>query len=540
MTGSFYPSTLTVLLSLAINTVWTPTALAGDQDSVLVDSTPERPALQSTTPDSVSSTIHVEIERQFNNLRTDLLDQRADSIDSWLTVLALVFTFFGIIVAIAGFFGFSRFREIEAEARKSVDAAASFATKAGRITEDIIQNKEQSEDILRHLDARIAVENPEDMSQAIDLVHSNPDSTLLDNAVADALSLYSEGKIVESLRKWHAIAELAAEHDTDLAARAWLSVGFLVASKDLKYSITANDRAIRLNPTLGGAYVNRGAAKHALHQYDDAISDYNEAIRLDPSYANSYSNRGVSLAALGDYRAAIADHDRAIHLKPDQASFYANRGVAKDEIGEHEAAIDDHSRALRLDPKNAEYYSNRGVAKAGGRRYEEAIADHNKAIELEPSRAVLYDNRGNAQYAAGQHEVALIDYDKAIELQPTFAKAYNNRGNAYEAMSQHDDAIRDYDEALHHQVDFPEAYNNRGETRAELGQFESAIADYDEALRINPKLTEAFLNRGKANATLGRKVKARRDFEAAIRLGRTARTPNVAEEAKELLRNLGA
>ena len=187
-----------------------------------------------------ASTKDVETAKQFNKLRSELLDQRANSIDTWLAILALIFTFFGIIVAIAGFFGFSRFRQIEVESRKNAKAAEDFASQAQKSTEEIIKNREKSEDIIKTLTANAAAENPENVNELIDSVRRNPDATLLDNAVADAFSLYSQGKIIESLRKWHAIAELAEAHDPEMAARAWLSVGFLVAAQDLEYSITAN------------------------------------------------------------------------------------------------------------------------------------------------------------------------------------------------------------------------------------------------------------------------------------------------------------
>ena len=510
-----------------------PNAVAVSERRVIVVPSNARPEINSAVNE-------LEIDKRFNQLRSELLDERADSITLWLAVIALVLTFFGIIVAIAGFFGFSRFRQIEAEAKANATVAEDFARQAKLSTEEIVKNRDKSEDIIRTLTANAAAENPENVSELIDSVRSNPDSTLLDNAVADAFSLYSQGKIIESLRKWHAIAELAEEHDKELAARAWLSVGFLVATRDWEYSITANDRAIALNPSLVAAYVNRGAAKHALGRHEDAITDYDEAIRRDPDFANGYSNRGVALGAVGKYREAISDHDKAIELQPEQASFYANRGTAKDELGEYDGAIEDHDKAIELKPNHAEYYSNRGVAKAGAGRHSEAMADHNEAIRLEPRRAGIYNNRGTANLSAGEHEAALADFSKAIELQPNFAKAYNNRGNAYLALSQHDEAIQEYDEALRLNEKYAEAYHNRGEAKVELGQYEGAKDDYDIALGLKPRLGETLLNRAKVHLELQNRGEATKDLHSARQILVTEKKTKLANEAEELLAKVEA
>ena len=491
-----------------------------------------------TGPEIGSSVNELEIEKRFNQLRSELLDERANSINSWLTAIALVLTFFGIVVAIAGFFGFSRFRQIESEARANAKMAGDFANQARLSTEEIIKNREKSEDIINTLTANAAVESPENVSELIDSVRRNPDSSLLDNAVADAFSLYSQGKIIESLRKWHAIAELAEEHDKELAARAWLSVGFLVATKDLEYSITANDRAIALNPGLAPAYVNRGASKHALGRHEEAIADYDEAIRQEPGFANAYSNRGVSLAAIGKQRKAIADHDKAIELQPNQSSFFANRGTAKDDLGEHEAAIEDHDNAIRLKPNHAEHYSNRGVAKAGAEMHSEAIADHDEAIRLEPRRAALYNNRGTANLSADEFVAAIEDFSRAIELHPNFAKAYNNRGNVYLAMSRQEDAIGEYNEALRLNDKYAEAYNNRGEAKAELEQYDAAKDDYDKALQLNPRLGETRLNRAKVHLKLGDMAAAKEDLRFAHGLLASEGKTELSQESQELLAGL--
>ena len=75
-----------------------------------------------------------------------------------------------------------------------------------------------------------------------------------------------------------------------------------------------DDRAIRLKPDLGGAYINRGNAKQKLGQYEAAIADYDEAIRLNPALVEAYSNRGVAKAGLDLKDEARKDFEIALEL----------------------------------------------------------------------------------------------------------------------------------------------------------------------------------------------------------------------------------
>ena len=99
------------------------------------------------------------------------------------------------------------------------------------------------------------------------------------------------------------------------AARAWLSVGYLLAKESPEDSISAYGRAIRLKPGYAEAYYNQGVSKGELGRHDDAITDYDEAIRLKPDFAEAYSNRGHSKETLGQHDDAIADCNEAIRLK---------------------------------------------------------------------------------------------------------------------------------------------------------------------------------------------------------------------------------
>ena len=270
---------------------------SGTEDDTSVETDPPaRPA----TPGAVGE----EIQSRFNDLRSELLDDRAGYIDWWLAAMAIVLTFFGIVVAIAGFLGFRRFREIETEARKSVEATKQYETAVKDIRkriEDLLSESEERVQLIR-MNAEAAANNPAKANQAVKDTRKNPKASLTEKAIANALDLQQQGRNKEAIEKWRAIASIAQGTANNLAAEAWFSVGYLLQDKDPEGSISAYDRAIRLKPDLAEAYMNRGLAKGALERHEDAIADHDEAIRLKTGLGRSLLQPGHCEASVGATR----------------------------------------------------------------------------------------------------------------------------------------------------------------------------------------------------------------------------------------------
>lgn len=242
------------------------------------------PYTESVIPDAVK----VEIEHHFNKLESKHLDNRAASINRWLSVLGIVFTFFGIVVVVAGYVGYQRFEKIESKAQALV---GNF--------------KETYKEALVKLQALDeALEKAKLPSTQV----TDANGRKIDEKIAKDLSLREKGDIDKAIEEWKETAKLAKkEADNDLAARAWFFVGYLTREKVLgdpdkevlQDSIDAYSNAISLNPKYADAYYNRGLAKVELGQYRDAITDYDEAIRLNPNDVSASYNRSKTKQLLG-------------------------------------------------------------------------------------------------------------------------------------------------------------------------------------------------------------------------------------------------
>ena len=407
----------------------------GDENSTDKDTSVQSDPPVGPTP---AAAAEVEIQRRFNELRSELLDDRGAYIDRWLAVITIVLTFFGIVAVVGGYIGFKRFREIETDARNSTVVAAEHAQDAKRVVKEIEKTRDKADEIVRGMTAETAAGNPEEAKQAVLSVRENPRASLVDEAIANAISLQQQGKRDDAIERWRAVAHIAERSDDALAAAAWFSGAYLIQDENPEDALADYTEAIRLKPDYAEAYNNRGAVKYALGRHDDALADYAEAIRLKPDHANPYYNLGIVKAKLGRYEDALADYAEAIRLKPDHAGAFYNRGVAKAKLGRYEDALVDFAEAIRLKPDYAEAYTNRGVAKAQLGRYEDALADYAEAIRLKPDLAEAYVNRGNAKNALGLKDEARKDFETTLEL----ARNANNAG----VVAQAEQSLRDLDD----------------------------------------------------------------------------------------------
>ncbi|MDE2724255.1 MAG: hypothetical protein OXI59_12845 [Gemmatimonadota bacterium] len=54
--------------------------------------------------EEISHTDNAKLQNHFNQLRREFLDNRGKWLDRWLTTIAIFLTFFGIVVAVSGYF----------------------------------------------------------------------------------------------------------------------------------------------------------------------------------------------------------------------------------------------------------------------------------------------------------------------------------------------------------------------------------------------------------------------------------------------------
>jgi len=77
------------------------------------------------------------------------------------------------------------------------------------------------------------------------------------------------------------------------------------------------------------AYNERGLVWYERKSLDRAIADFNQALKINPNLVDALINRGSALRSKGDLDRAIADFDEAIRIDSNAATALHNRTLVR-------------------------------------------------------------------------------------------------------------------------------------------------------------------------------------------------------------------
>lgn len=101
-----------------------------------------------------------------------------------------------------------------------------------------------------------------------------------------------------------------------------------------------------------GTLVNRGVMLTRAKAYGDARRDLDEAIRLQPDLGEAWVNRGILRMADRRYDLALGEIDKGLALGVDEpAKAYYNRALAREGLGDAKGAWTDYRMAQTLAPE---------------------------------------------------------------------------------------------------------------------------------------------------------------------------------------------
>lgn len=103
---------------------------------------------------------------------------------------------------------------------------------------------------------------------------------------------------------------------------------------------------------LAATYVNRGVIWMSAMMVPEAKADFDAAIRTDPAVGEAYVNRGATLVAMKQYAEGVADidHGLALGCEEPQRAWY-NKGLAQEALGDLKGAYVSYMKAAELSPE---------------------------------------------------------------------------------------------------------------------------------------------------------------------------------------------
>ncbi len=283
---------------------------------------------------------------------------------------------------------------------------------------------------------------------------------------------------------------------------------------DYQQAIQDFDTALSLKPDLAHAYKNRAYAHWQLGHLVEAIADYDQSLERLPNLAVVYWERALVHQEMGELPAALADLNQFLIYNPYHGEAYLRRGNLQELRGELALAVADCDQAIACNPAVPAAYFQRGNLRASQQEYTLAIADYSQSLALDAQFAPAYQRRGAIYYQQGEVEKARYDYLQAIGLAPSAALYYQ-----YGLMA--DDrrmALDSFDRALALEPHRTKIYCQRAAIFQQEGQLDRALADYDRALEFEPESIEALCGRGVVRQKLADYGGASSDYQRAAHL----------------------
>lgn len=298
-------------------------------------------------------------------------------------------------------------------------------------------------------------------------------STASDESSVRSNSLTSRSKLVSAPR---------SATDFFFRALAHFQAGRFAAA------VADNSTALKLNPHLVPAYINRGISNGNLRNFKAEITDYTKAISLNPTLFQAFHCRGFRYLMQGNLNLAIADFDQALRLNPDYVLSYLYRGRAHylnySVPGTQDLAIADFEAVLRIEPQNSEAYLGIGIAQQNKGNFKLAASAYSKAIALDPRQSKAHYNRGILFFEGPDWEFAIADFTRAIQIDPLFTNAYTMRARTYQNHKKYALAIADFSSALAIDSKDANVIIWRSYAYCELGNIKLAIADQKRAKQL--------------------------------------------------------
>ncbi|CAG8456008.1 70_t:CDS:2 [Cetraspora pellucida] len=328
------------------------------------------------------------------------------------------------------------------------------------------------------------------------------------------------------------------------------------ALKSLMSELQSNPNDIKLLSVRGNVY-------RLLHQYNNALADFNHVLKLCPKYVFALLSRSKVYRVQELLFNARYDIDEALQLDPQNPKLLRNRGKINFLSKFHLNACEDLDESLKIE-EHPSGYRYRGKALLVMKKYSEAIADFNKALEMKPQneKYICFD-RGETLFKLGEFKKALSDLDKALEftqdlaiisqihqlrvsayeelghkqearlaleniikLQPTNLKVIHQHADLCESLSLYIDSLSNWNR-LYKLLDpksnleydkkaIKAVLLNRGRILTKLCRYEEALSDFNQGLKLFPQNVSLLCYRAEIYQQLGRHEEALNDLNNNI------------------------
>jgi len=233
-------------------------------------------------------------------------------------------------------------------------------------------------------------------------------------------------------------------------------------------------------------WLNEGNALYNLHQYEEALTAYEQARHLDSKNVAIYRSIATLLLDINRYENALTVLEQASQLTSQDAWIYTQKGIAMRNTRQEEAALAAHDQAIQLSPNDHWVLCEKAITLRAFKRYEEALPVHDQAIQANTNDAWGYVQKAITLRDLKQEGESLKVHDQAIQADPNSAWGYIEKAITLRGFKRYEEALIAHDQALQCKPNDPWYYSEKARTLRELKRYKEALVVFDQALQLRP------------------------------------------------------
>jgi tetratricopeptide (TPR) repeat protein len=195
-------------------------------------------------------------------------------------------------------------------------------------------------------------------------------------------------------------------------------------------------REIQLNRANAPAYNWRGLLHQDAKREDQAIADFSAALKIDPKLRSALLNRGSSYFFKDENAKALADYSACLAIDPKDSVVLGWRGMTYRKLAKYPEAQADFEAAIKLDSAN--HRALNGLAWLWATCPDDKIRDGKKAVEtaLQAYKTIGKFDAGYLDTVAAAYAES-GDFEQAVATQKGAIAAGSNDSHVMKQLKDH-------------------------------------------------------------------------------------------------------
>ena len=271
-------------------------------------------------------------------------------------------------------------------------------------------------------------------------------------------------------------------HVAEGQARAWLSLGHLLETRDADGAIEAYKQAALLDPKDPEPHLSAGPLLESQNRFADAEREYKQALALDPSSTDALT--GMANIYMRGHRYTEAEEilRKLVALHPNDAGAHMQLGRMLAADGQNDPAMAELQTALKLAPADPSLQLDLADLYANAKKYDLAEAQYRSLLAARPNDADLHYGLGRVLLNQRKFPEAQQEFLLTIQMKPGMGPAYGDLAAAANENKNYELVIKALDARAKLLPELPIGYFLRATAYDHLRAYKPAAENYHRFL----------------------------------------------------------